>query len=101
MVFRRQDCVISAQTVNDVADDIIEIAELASNKSALRNSLIFERLKCSNQHSMLTAYDINNMTQSLSKHYVKPDAVYTMIRKISKELQKQYKLLSDINKELR
>ena len=101
MVFHPRHCVISSKAVNQVADDIIQIATYSKQKDKLRNAMMVERLKTSNHHSMLTEYEIQQMTYSLSKSYVKPEAVAVSLRKIGRSLRKQYQQISNIIGELR
>lgn len=101
MVFHPLHCVISSKVINEVADDIIDIAKIASDRRRIRNNMIAERLQESNQHTFLTPHEINEMTRSFSKAYVRPEAVSSSLKKISKELNKQYKQLCNIFEELR
>ena len=96
MVFHRNHCKLSSDVVNSVADDIIDIATIAADKSKFRNALIKERLKTSNKHSILTAYEINSMTRSLSRSYIDPAELSSALKRINKNIGKQYRLLSNI-----
>lgn len=101
MVFHRLRCLISTKVVNEVADDIVEIAELASDKQRLRQELIRDRLQKSNQHAVLSSYEINEMVRSLSGAKVKPDEIAVILKRIGRRVKKHYDFICGIIKTMR
>lgn len=96
MVFHRNHCRVSPKIINELADDLIYIANISRNKDKYRNLYIKERLENSSKNSFLTSYEINDMISTLSKKDTDISRVHKILKQVNKKIYQQYTTLTNI-----
>lgn len=101
MVFRPRIQKLSKDILYNIADDLIEVASNAKDKSAFRSKLISQKLRTAKEYSVLTSTDIDHAVKILSDKSNSPYAICKALNDISKKLSNYYRLLINIFDELR
>lgn len=100
MIFHPKQQRLSPKMLNQIADDLIEIGNVASDKEKFRNRIIYDRLMEINDANLVTSNELNNAIKVIKSPNTSESQLSKILQQTLKSLSAHYRELIRIIKQV-